>query len=359
MLCTTQFLPAIFYIPLLSLSLFQASTPSIPTHLMTLWKEKPSQQVTECPSPMCVELVLLRKTTRLLYSPNFSSSFCGRQYNDRMMYKIPTTPKPTTLPLPPVPAPNEFLHPQIPRQFPLPVAPPRFDRPCICLALQAPCCTTSGPPGALPAHLAPCSTLKNNPLCLFWLTKGNFNPLSQTKALKILSFVYFGLPQLQKVTPQFMGSHLYFPHFIVPAFQTITPQFRETVLKIPHISFSSFQTFNSQCSLCQMSPFILKFLEAFLFLNITHLLVAVCLNIPMKKSSLPRRSPVLPTHTQSSRNVLLLGSSLTTSDTYNFSLTLSDCIFGISAYLLSWNISSILSLYCSCTSLTSQCRSTF
>ncbi|KNZ49801.1 hypothetical protein VP01_4772g1 [Puccinia sorghi] len=33
-------------------------------------------------------------------------------------------------------------------------------------------------------------------VCSFWLTKEKVNPLSQTKALKILSFVYFGLPQL-------------------------------------------------------------------------------------------------------------------------------------------------------------------
>ncbi|KNZ60416.1 uncharacterized protein VP01_15580g1, partial [Puccinia sorghi] len=32
--------------------------------------------------------------------------------------------------------------------------------------------------------------------CLFRLTKAKFNPLSLTKALRILSFVYFGPPQL-------------------------------------------------------------------------------------------------------------------------------------------------------------------
>ncbi|KNZ62105.1 carbamoyl-phosphate synthase small subunit [Puccinia sorghi] len=52
------------------------------------------------------------------------------------------------------------------------------------------------PPSNSPSALSPPLT----EACLFRLTKAKVNPLSLTKALKMLSFVYFGPPQLSACT---------------------------------------------------------------------------------------------------------------------------------------------------------------
>ncbi|KNZ54858.1 putative signal peptide protein [Puccinia sorghi] len=51
-----------------------------------------------------------------------------------------------------------------------------------------------------PTYSPPAISLPPTEVCLFWLTKAKVDPLSQTKALKILSFFYFGPPHLSVYT---------------------------------------------------------------------------------------------------------------------------------------------------------------
>ncbi|KNZ50795.1 hypothetical protein VP01_4231g1 [Puccinia sorghi] len=100
----------------------------------------PPLLVTESPPPMCVEysLVSLQKTSRYVKTV-------------------------TVLPLVILKLDSRFSllcffalvvpAPLIPLQFPFPEAPPQFDSHCFRLTPQAPCCATSGPPGAPPARL--------------------------------------------------------------------------------------------------------------------------------------------------------------------------------------------------------------
>ncbi|KNZ56624.1 hypothetical protein VP01_2361g2 [Puccinia sorghi] len=135
------------------------------------------------------------------------------------------------------------VHPTHNSPFPLPLTPPQFNLPSLGLAPQAPCCATSGPPGAPPAPLAPCSGLWNNsclsdpppvpsrapkpepPTFSARMKKAKFNPLNQAKALKILCSVYFGLPQLSGYTMSSAAATAKTRSYFL-AYKDSTPHFR-------------------------------------------------------------------------------------------------------------------------------------